>query len=193
MYPTSRYSSFLISRSFLCAAVLLLQSFRAYPQSDASVVIPKPQPAAVVPPPDPHPITPFVAAPDPQQIEGRKPIVKVFRSDSDAAQKPKRFGPKTEWILIVANEPVTVSLKVDRSLAGKSVGLLAEEGITVAPGSSIPIDSKGEAVLSVVLDATLERGQVLLDVSGVSTALRFQQAPLWAVEKKEQAIAGGGQ
>jgi hypothetical protein len=192
MHPTPASLSFLFSRSFLCAAVLLLQIFCANAQSDAPIVIPQPQPAAVVPPQDPHPIIPFVAAPDPQQIKRCKPAVSVSRNGSDVPQMPKRFGERSEWILVPASQPVNINLQFDRSLAGTAIGVLADTGVTLAPPDSVRINGAGKAVFVVMLDASVERGQVLLDVNGVPTALRFRQAPLWAVEKKEQAIAGGG-
>ena len=70
---------------------------------------------------------------------------------------------------------------------------MAETGVTSQPGDAVPIDSKGEATLLVGLDSTIERAQVLLDIDGVMTALRLQNVPLWAVEKKEKANAGGNQ
>jgi hypothetical protein len=157
-----------------------------------SFPIPRPNPAPRIPLRPVPAAAPFLSGPpDLLRFERAVPRMEVWRTGSDIPQVATKRRGRLDPILINGTEPVTLLLRFHPSLAGTTLEVFAREGLTLqSPAQVLRITPTGEVVLLVGLEPTKSRGEIAFRVDNVTTVLRFDQVPLWALLARERRIGG---
>lgn len=106
--------------------------------------------------------------------------MEVWRESSIRPQRPKRQGRGRFQIWTVGAEPVTIVLKFNQVLAGRTITLMSDVGAPLSDGN-LTIGPDGEATFAVRLEPNRRVGEIAFKLDSILTVLRLQRAPVEAV------------